>query len=117
MFAAAGICSCVLVHLKPDPNTEPSTCTAPVWIFCVCAHAWLNEACVLGGGQELLLPDGTDYASFRRALLREGATDGGSSVPAAARLGADYAAFKQSLLSDGGLPQPSAGAGKPGAMM
>lgn len=28
---------------------------------------------VSAAGQELLLPDGTDYASFRRALLREGA--------------------------------------------
>jgi hypothetical protein len=29
-------------------------------------------------GHELLLPDGTDYASFRRALLREGAGDMGT---------------------------------------
>ena len=29
-------------------------------------------------GHELLLPDGTDYASFRRALLREGAGDLGT---------------------------------------
>lgn len=79
------------------------------------------------GGQELLLPDGTDYASFRRALLREGGGDAaGGGAPAAARLGADYAAFKKSLLSEGldtsslyqgGGFDDMNRAGKPGAMM
>jgi hypothetical protein len=32
----------------------------------------MSQMSVSGGAQELLLPDGTDYASFRRALLREG---------------------------------------------
>eukprot|EP00802_Teleaulax_amphioxeia_P006884 Tamp_06890.p1 GENE.Tamp_06890~~Tamp_06890.p1 ORF type:complete len:359 (+),score=89.42 Tamp_06890:211-1287(+) len=73
------------------------------------------------GGNELLLPDGTDYASFRRALLREGAGDMGAGAPAAARLGADYAAFKKSLLSEGldssALYRGEGGNGRPGAMM
>ena len=76
---------------------------------------------ISGSAQELLLPDGTDYATFRRALLREGGGDvmGAVGGHSAARLGADYAAFKKSLLSEGGMTMDSSAAagGKPGAMM
>ncbi|EKX48946.1 hypothetical protein GUITHDRAFT_105573 [Guillardia theta CCMP2712] len=84
------------------------------------SNSLLNQS----GAAGEVLPDGTDYASFRRALLKEGVES--SLTNLSGRLGQDYAAFKRSLLAEGAdssLPYrgyeeaTGNGYGKPGAVM